>query len=254
VRRKLKNVRLILPVVLLLMVALAGALPPYWSTFEEHYTPEPGSALAEARCLTCHVQPDGGRRNPYGQAVQDALRQSPESVVTMAILRQVEELDSNGNGRTNLQEIRDGLPPGAAVQPGQEAPAEPMVPRHSFHPLVIHFPIALFLFGTLLEIWGRMKASSDLRRLGFYNLAAGAVASPIAAVTGIVAMLRMGLPFEGLVRIHFTLAVVSTALMVLLVVWRRKGELDSNKYWVALVATTVLLSLAGHFGAMMVWS
>jgi mono/diheme cytochrome c family protein len=73
----------------------AGAETPYLAAFGAHYPGAAGSRISS--CLLCHTNPLGGEHamNPYGNAVGENLN-----------FQAVEGRDSDGDGYTNLQEIR----------------------------------------------------------------------------------------------------------------------------------------------------
>jgi hypothetical protein len=85
-------------------------------------------------------------------------------------------------------------------------------------------------------------------------LLVGAYSSLIAIPTGVAAWLRIGFALEGNMLIHLLLAVVASLIMIGVAMWRRKGELESNAYWLALGLGAILIGAAGHFGAAMVYS
>lgn len=90
--------------VFMFLVALAIALPTYTSLFSKTYSVPAGSALAKARCVTCHTT--GAKLNPYGQDLKK------QGKFTEAALKGVEKLDSDGDGKTNKEEILAGSLPG----------------------------------------------------------------------------------------------------------------------------------------------
>ena len=124
-----------------------------------------------AACRNCHTSPP--EWNVYGLAVKAEMQEVGARQLTVAVLQAIEGGDADQDGWLNGDEIRAGyLPgdseshpdgrPGDAVEPvtgttgpigGNVAPtpvpaaSPPVVPLHSFHPAVVHFPVALFLFG-----------------------------------------------------------------------------------------------------------
>lgn len=74
----------------LLVVSLSYAKPPFLRTFLEVYKIKEGSKIASARCKICHVQAGPPDKNPYGEAVLKALRDSNERMVSPDILKKVE--------------------------------------------------------------------------------------------------------------------------------------------------------------------
>jgi uncharacterized membrane protein len=246
--------------------ALAMALPPFLDTFTEHYQPARDSALFKAKCMTCHTSKDGGARNAYGKHLDKAIHEAGSHELTVAALALIESKDSDGDGATNIEEIRAGFLPGdrsnrppaeegepaVTSRPPTPPPAE-LIPKHSFHPLIVHFPIGLFIFGAFLEFFGKWRKREDVRKLAFWNLGFGALASLIAVPTGIAAWLRIGFTLEGNLLIHLILAVTSTLMMLAVAAWRRSGEHDSPAYWTTLALSTAAVAGAGHFGALLVY-
>src|SRR5260370_13288638 len=60
---------------------------------------------------------------------------------------------------------------------------------HAQHPVIIHFPIALFIASVvfdLLAVWRRQPA---LASVAYYNLIGAAATAPLAIATGLAALL-----------------------------------------------------------------
>ncbi len=93
---------------ILLLTAVAFALPNDAATFKQLYAPKDGTALAKAGCLVCHAKmPPGKDMNPYGA---DLARQG--KMRAAAAFTAIEKLDSDKDGFTNIQEIAAGTLPG----------------------------------------------------------------------------------------------------------------------------------------------
>ena len=234
----------------LLLGSSALALPEFWDVFKAHYQP-PGTAS----CTFCHVSPKGGVRNLYGKSVEAQL--GGADMVTVKMLQAIETQDSDGDGKTNLEEIQSGGAPGVA----EAAPAEAagtggtdLVPKHTFHPLIVHFPIGIYLFAVFTEFWGWRKKDDEMRRVALFGLWIGLLATFFGVISGITAMLRMGLALEGTLLIHFIIGLTSLALAFGVVWWRRRVVPVSNAYWFLLALSGIGIALTGHFGAMMVWN
>jgi hypothetical protein len=89
-------------VAMLLVVPQVMARQSYLSTFETTY-PAAGSRIDE--CNLCHNSPGGGgARNPYGLSYASSGRK----------FAAIENIDSDGDGYTNLQEIQSLTFPGDA--------------------------------------------------------------------------------------------------------------------------------------------
>jgi hypothetical protein len=93
------------------MLATVFALGTFMKAFDETYGIEKDSALGKAKCLVCHFDKSGKKLNLYGQDLKAAMKQAGSKKVTPAVLRAIEQLDSNGNGVKNIDEIKgDSLP------------------------------------------------------------------------------------------------------------------------------------------------
>lgn len=92
-------------VVLCVLATAAFATPAFKKVFDSTYKPKVGSALAKAGCVVCHVRAGSTDLNSYGKS----LKGKP---LTAKSLKQVEKLDSDKDGKTNITEIKAGTLPG----------------------------------------------------------------------------------------------------------------------------------------------
>jgi hypothetical protein len=93
----------------LLLAAVAFAMPGDATTFKTLYAPKAGSKVATAGCLLCHDKAPFTKAglNPYGM---DLGKQAKPR--TAASFKAIENLDSDKDGVTNLKEIQAGTLPG----------------------------------------------------------------------------------------------------------------------------------------------
>jgi uncharacterized membrane protein len=112
------------------------------------------------------------------------------------------------------------------------------------HPLVVHFPIALWLASTLFDVLGwRRREAALFRDMAFWLVGLGllgAAASILFGWTDLLDQMRQGVGTGLLIRhrVHSWLAYLSTAVYLAIFVWRWRA---SNR----LTPGLVLLSLLG---------
>jgi len=94
------------------LVASAVAFGTMAKPFADKYGVKPGSNLAKAACSVCHMTAKGGKLNPYGKDLSEALKASGGKKLTPAVLTAVEGKDSDGDGKKNLDEIKADSNPG----------------------------------------------------------------------------------------------------------------------------------------------
>lgn len=244
--------RLGLILVGLAFVSQGRAEPAFLDAYKKHFTALKGP-LASAQCLTCHTAPP--RRNPYGQAVEKVLLERKLKAPDGSVFDAISALDSDGDGIANEAEIAAGSLPGdAKSKPGASETSAGIVPSHAFHPLVVHFPIALFLFGVFLDVLGFRRGDASLRKLATWNIGFGALASLLALGTGLTAFLLKGFSFEGIYLAHMLLGVTASLCMVgCALMKKRDSEVGGAKYWVLVGIGVAATAVGGHLGATIVF-
>jgi len=262
-RLTIGSLKPLLILLVLVMAVLGEAKPPFLVTFKSYYKPDPSSPLGKAGCAICHTQ--APRRNAYGKDLKKLLNDSPSGQLTIEILKQAEPLDSDGDGYTNADEIKAGNlpgdpenhpvgPPGKATSvPVAAAPSSSIIPPNGYHPVFIHFPIALFLFGVFLEFAGIRKKNTSLGIGAIWNLH-GALASLVIVIpTGVAAWLVGGHKLEGAMLYHLISASSSLVLMASSIFARKKVGNEDKGYWALLLLAAVAIGLTGFFGGQMVY-
>jgi uncharacterized membrane protein len=133
-----------------------------------------------------------------------------------------------------------------------------MSPSPNWHPLVVHFPIALILSATALLLAARLLRSEALAAsaatVGTWNLCLGAAAALFALATGLSAVLDLDVSTAArqAISLHLKWAMLTTLLLVLLAVWRGAGSAArSRPSWVFLIvlfAASAALSFTAYRG------
>ena len=128
-----------------------------------------------------------------------------------------------------------------------------VIPDHGFHPAVNHFPIALFLFGAALDFLGACRKDAAIRRMAFWNLAAGSISTIVVIPTGVAAYFLSDYTWNGMVIVHITAAACAIVLMALVALWRRKGTHTSRAYFSLLSLAAIALGVAGYYGGELIY-
>jgi uncharacterized membrane protein len=131
-------------------------------------------------------------------------------------------------------------------------------PLPGWHPLVVHFPLALILVAAALLLAARLLRSASLAAtaatVGTWNLCLGAVAAVLALATGLAGVidLDVGAVARQAISLHMRWAVFTTLTLVLLAVWRGAGTAqESRPSWlfiVVLLAACAALGVTGYRG------
>jgi uncharacterized membrane protein len=133
-----------------------------------------------------------------------------------------------------------------------------MSPSPGWHPLVVHFPIALVVVAAALLLAARLLRSETLAStaatVGTWNLCLGAVAAVLALGSGLGAVLDLDVSAAARAAIsqHMKWAMFTTLVLVLLAVWRGAGTAAGSRpswvFIVVLLAATAALGVTGYRG------
>jgi hypothetical protein len=103
-----------------LLATASFALPPMLKTFETTYTPTKNGKLAKAKCVICHTAAGKTSLNPYGKDVKAELKEDSKTL-TAEMLKKIESKDSDGDGASNIDEIKaDTLPGDKSSKPAKK--------------------------------------------------------------------------------------------------------------------------------------
>ena len=255
----------------------AQAFPQFLAVVKTTYSLKAGGVLDSKRCGVCHADPaGGGALNPYGKDVKSFLKAAGGKPLSAEGLHALDAKDSDGDGFANIDEFKaDTLPGDAASHPAKkpelavkEVKAEgelspfdvkaALFAKNAQHPVIVHFPIALFMVSLLFDVLGAWKKNPSLRITATYNLIVAAFGGLFAVITGLIAWQWQygGAELKGNLRLHLILGIVTTGLMFLLWTLRSKQAKNPNVPWSRLVIvlsvlTLVLIALTGHIGGIL---
>jgi uncharacterized membrane protein len=138
-----------------------------------------------------------------------------------------------------------------------------MRPIPGWHPMVVHFPLALVVTATMLLLAARLLRrethAATLATVGTWNLCLGAVAALLALMTGMAAVIGLNVDAAAheAISLHLKWAIFSSLTLVMLAVWRGAGcAQNSRPSWIfmlVLLAATAALLVTGYRGAQNVY-
>lgn len=126
--------------------------------------------------------------------------------------------------------------------------------RHAQHPVLVHFPIALFIASAVFEVLAAWRKQPVLASVAYYNLLGAAISIPFTVATGLLAwQLQLeGAPLKGNLRLHLVFA-FTTAVIILTLFWKRfrvrkAGNSPRADYFAGLALGLMMITLTGHLG------
>ena len=124
------------------------------------------------------------------------------------------------------------------------------------HPLLVHFPIALFSTGLFFDILAKLLNNEELDHAGFWTMLMALISSPFTIIAGIFAFMEEGSWLDIYQFQHGILAFISTLLLLVLFWVRIKFQLDfrysslkRNIYLSLHILAVGILFYGAHLGA-----
>ncbi len=131
-----------------------------------------------------------------------------------------------------------------------------------FHPMLVHFPIALVVFGFMAELAGLyFKKEVCLSKIGFYLLIFGFLAAIAAWLTGTIFTSEMAGAAGEIRETHelfawITLGTLLAAAAIRIFI-QSKNEENTKLKWIAFVLyglAAISVSITGFFGGTLVFN
>ncbi|PYI42885.1 MAG: hypothetical protein DMF12_05305 [Verrucomicrobia bacterium] len=109
---------------------------------------------------------------------------------------------------------------GIAVNPFDLKAA--LLAGHAQHPVLIHFPIGLFIASVVFDLLAVWRKQPILATVAYYNLLGAALTVPLAIATGLGAWRWQleGATLKGNLQLHLICALISASLIFVLC-WMR---------------------------------
>lgn len=125
---------------------------------------------------------------------------------------------------------------------------------HAQHPVIIHFPIGLFIASVVFDLLAVWRKKPILAAVAYYNLLGAALTLPLAIATGLGAWQWQleGATLKGNLRLHMICAVTS-ALLIFFLCWMRsrlraKNTSPGVSYVTVTLFALMAITLTGHLG------
>lgn len=125
-----------------------------------------------------------------------------------------------------------------------------------FHPIFVHFPVALLPVAFACDLAGRLTGRASLAHAGWWTLLFAAVSSPVTAATGWLWLLD----FDDTSRhwamtTHQWLGTALPPMLITLAAWRYRHHASAKPAsWpllASLAAAVILMLVQGHLGGTM---
>jgi uncharacterized membrane protein len=133
-----------------------------------------------------------------------------------------------------------------------------LLARHAQHPVIIHFPIALFIISVAFDLLAIWRSNPTMARAAYYNLLAAALTAPVAIASGLAAWQWQleGARIKGNLFLHLIFALTASSMIWLLCVWRVRQRRSPQSapgviYIFLALATVLLIAIAGHLGGIL---
>ncbi len=130
-----------------------------------------------------------------------------------------------------------------------------LLAKHAQHPVIIHFPIALFIISVAFDLVAVWRRNPAIAKAAYYNLLAAALTAPVAIATGLIAWQWQfeAAKLKGNLLLHMVFALAGSAMIWILCGWRIRQRklpqwMPGILYMLLALGTVLLISIAGHLG------
>ena|ERR1700722_18326440 len=128
---------------------------------------------------------------------------------------------------------------------------------HAQHPVIVHFPIALFMASVAFEVLAVWRNQPIFASVAYFNLVGAALSLPLTIATGLGAWQWQleGATLKGNLRLHLICALTSAALIFILWWMRTRLRATSRSprvpYFVVTGLALMAITLTGHLGGIL---
>jgi uncharacterized membrane protein len=128
------------------------------------------------------------------------------------------------------------------------------IAKHPLHPMLIVFPVGLWLFSLVCDIAVLSGATSPgWQTSALYTMVGGLVGALVAAVPGLIDLLSLHVPrLRTIALTHMTLNLIVVALYAVNIWLRLQGTADMRVPVLLSVIAVIMLAVSGWLGGEMV--
>ena len=92
----------------------------------------------------------------------------------------------------------------------------------NFHPLVVHFPIAILTVSILFDLMAKLLKREEFSRVGWWTQLAGSLGLGGAVISGLLAEKSINIPdaARGYFETHEQIAFLNAVIFAVLLLWR----------------------------------
>ena len=127
----------------------------------------------------------------------------------------------------------------------------------TIHPLLVHFPIALFSTGLFFDILYRVFNKEELDHAGFWTMLMALISVPFTIISGLIAFMGQADSIRDIYEFTHAILMCTSLLIFMVLFWIRiKYQLDlrysetkRNIYSLLHILAVGMLFYAAHLGA-----
>lgn len=131
------------------------------------------------------------------------------------------------------------------------------------HPIIVHFPIALLIIGSLAAISSKLtkgKLSDNIYTYACISVIIGALSTIVAILSGFLFTKEMVGIMGDLRTTHIYCALISvvcglvTAILMVFYLWNNNYKIIKNLSIIFSIITAIMIGITGHYGGLMVFA
>lgn len=128
------------------------------------------------------------------------------------------------------------------------------LPMHSWHPVMVHFPLVALLLAVASDLIARRSRSERWRHAAGAFWLVGLLGAAAAVGTGLLAYNRVDHSEDapGLMIWHRNIVLAAVALLVFAALWRRRRPASRHPLIPGIIGVSILV-IAGYIGGLLVY-